>query len=223
MSESHPHCFLCKYSIKEWHSLIELQSEIVSFKKGQELFREGDAAGRFYFLHEGHVKVHKQWGTDKELIVRLAGPGDVLGHRGILPGQPYPVSATALEAGSACSVPIDFLMTSLTMNNQLAIQLMRLYAQELQTAEQNMRNLVHMDVKGRVALTLLNLRDRFGTDGEGNIQNILRKQDIASYAGTTYETLFKILQDLGAEGSVAVNGKHIRVLNEKALKSHILY
>ncbi|WP_119080827.1 Crp/Fnr family transcriptional regulator [Chitinophaga alhagiae] len=223
MISDHPHCFLCKHSLPEWYDAIAARSEIVAFKRGQVLFTEGEPASHFYFLHGGTIKVHKQWGAAKDLIIKFAAPGDVLGHRGMGKEQHFPVTATALEAGSACRISTEFFLSSLKVNNGLAISMMMLYAGELQEAEHKMRNMVHMDVKGRIAEALLTIRQVFGTDAGGNINNLLTKQDIASYAGTTYETLFKVLNEWGQEGIVAVSGKDIRIEKEKKLKGFILY
>lgn len=223
MISDHPHCFLCKHSLPEWYDAIAARAEIVSFKRGQVLFTEGEPATHFYFLHSGTIKVHKQWGEAKDLIIKFAAPGDVLGHRGMGREQHFPVTATALEAGSACRITTEFFLSSLKVNNGLAISMMMLYAGELLEAEHKMRNMVHMDVKGRIAEALLTLRSVFGTDADGNINNLLTKQDIASYAGTTYETLFKVLNEWGQEGIVAVAGKDIRIVKEKKLRGFILY
>lgn len=223
MISTHPNCFLCAHTLPEWQDAITARSQIIEFKKGQHLFREGDPAGHFYFLHSGTIKVHKQWGAEKDLIVKFAVPGDVLGHRGMGKDQYFPVTATALEPGSACTISTDFLLTSLKVNNNLAIRMMMLYASELQEAEHKMRNMVHMDVKGRIAAALIRIREIFGTDGAGHINNLLTKQDIASFAGTTYETLFKVLNEWGQEGIISVSGKDIRIMKEKKLQGHILY
>ena len=213
----HPNCFLCRHSLPEWNAAITTHASIVHFKKGQRIFQEGEPATGFYFLHEGKVKVHKQWGEEKELIIKFAREGDVLGHRGMGPQLLNPVTATALETGSACFISAEFFRTTLAVNNELTYQMMLLYAQELQAAEHSMRNMVHMDVKGRIADALLKIRAFFGTE------TILTKQDIASYAGTTYETLFKVLNELVQEQVITVNGKNIQIKKEKKLKECIQY
>ena len=147
----HPNCFLCRYCLAEWLPAIAAEMQLLRFKKGQVIFREDDPAEGFYFLHEGKVKVHKRWGDEKELIIKFAVAGDVLGHRGIGPDQRYPVTATALDNGEACFVTSAFFRTTLKVNSELAYQMMMLYAHELQATEHSMRNMIHLDVKGRIA------------------------------------------------------------------------
>jgi CRP-like cAMP-binding protein len=45
-------------------------------------FTEDEEVKGIFFINKGKAKVHKQWG-DKELIVRFAGQGDIVGHRGL--------------------------------------------------------------------------------------------------------------------------------------------
>ena len=143
---------------------------------------------------------------------------DILGHRGMLGNQSYPVSATAIEESEVCFITTDFFNTTLMVNHELAYQMVLFYADELQQAELGMRNMVHMNVKSRIADALLKLQDNFGTDGDGFINCSITRQDIASYAGTTYETLFKTLHELTEEKIVETSGKTIRIQHQDKLK-----
>jgi CRP-like cAMP-binding protein len=92
------------------------------------------------------------------------------------------------------------------------------YAKELQESEKNMRNLAHMPVKGRIAEALLTLADKFGINEQGFIDIVLSRQDLASFAGTTYETVFRILNEFIEENIIAVSGKNISIQNVEKLK-----
>lgn len=216
----HTNCFLKKYSLPEWETAIDNNSKLLNFKKGQAIFREDDPVTGFYFLHEGKVKIHKKWG-DKDLIIKLAKEGDVLGHRGIGAEQHYPVSATAIEDASVCFISTEFLKTTLRINPELTYQLMLYYAKDLQEAEKGMRNMVHMDVKSRIADTLLKIAEVFGCEEDGTIKGTLARQDVASYAGTTYETIFKVLNEFTADHIIELSGKTIIIKNRQKLSSLI--
>jgi CRP/FNR family transcriptional regulator len=88
---------------------------------------------------------------------------------------------------------------------------MQLYAGELQKAEMRMRDLALMEVKGRVAQTLLELHQVFGINREKYIAVAVTRQDIAAYSGTTYETVFKILKTFEKTKTISTAGKSIRV------------
>lgn len=210
-------CMYCQLCIPEWLPAISEIRQMVSIKKGEILFKEGEEMTGMYFVHSGVVKVHKQWGQ-KELIVRFAKKGDIVGHRGLGADTIYPVSGTALENISACFIPLDFFLSSLKINYVFMHWLMLFFAEELKQSERKMRNLAHMSVKGRIAKALLLLQSKFDTKPDGHIDLLLSRQDFASYTGTTYETVFRIMANLTEQNIIAVDGKKITILNENALE-----
>ncbi|MBS1732067.1 MAG: Crp/Fnr family transcriptional regulator [Bacteroidetes bacterium] len=211
-------CFLCANCIPAWRELIAVKKETTHFKKGELIFKEGDKVNGIFFLYSGAVKVHKQWVDQKELIIRFTRQGDILGHRGLAAGDLYPVSATALIASEACFISNAFLETILQADHTFTYRLMQLYSSELQKAEMRMRNLALMEVKGRIAETLLKLLDVFGIDAEGYMTVPVTRQDIAAYAGTTYETVFKFLKTLTTDKIISADGKSIKINAENKLR-----
>jgi CRP/FNR family transcriptional regulator len=195
----------------------------MTFKKGKSIFIEGEMVEGIFFIYEGWVKIHKQWTHPKEMIIRFAKSGDIIGHRGIGGDKTYPVSATALEDVSVCFVSADFLENSLRANPVLTYELMQFYAAELQLAEKRMRDLGHMEVKGRVAGALLDLEKLFGNNGDGHISLTVSRQVIASFAGTTYETVFKLFNEFTQKKLISTHGKNIRILDPEKLRQHLLF
>lgn len=210
-------CFFCRGCLKEWHPAIVVHKTTFTIKKGEEIFREGSPVTGIYFVEKGLVKVHRKWGENKELILRFAKDGDIIGHRGLGNENVFPVTATALENGSVCFIPIPFFHTTLKVNHDFTYELMLFYARELQQSEKKMRNMAHMPVKGRLAYALLQLEEKFGTAEDGFINVQLTRQDIASYAGTTYETVFRILQEFSSINWIETNGKTYRLLDTNQL------
>lgn len=88
-------------------SIINLNKNCMTFKKGQVLFHEDGNATGIYFLTSGKVKISKLGLTGNERIIRLAKEGDILGFRTLFSSAIYPCSATAFEECSACFIPMD--------------------------------------------------------------------------------------------------------------------
>ncbi|GEP89821.1 cAMP-binding domain of CRP or a regulatory subunit of cAMP-dependent protein kinases [Chitinophaga terrae (ex Kim and Jung 2007)] len=207
-------CMLCRWAVKEWKPAIALQHKNYLLKKGELLFRENEPVNGIFFVYDGLVKVHKHWGDDKELIIRFARKGDIVGHRGMGTREAiYPVSATAMAPTQVCFVDMEFFTSSLKVNQGLLYELLLFFADELQTAEKQMRNLVHMPVKARLANAFLLLESQFGYNKEGFIDIELNKQDLASYIGATFETTFRVLNELIEARLIAIAGKYYTILN----------
>jgi len=209
-------CFLCSSCINDWLPAIAANKKNIVYKRGQEIFKEGEKVEGIFFVYTGKVKVHKRWDDDKELILRFAQDGDILGHLGLGDDPLYPISATAVENTIVCYVQMDFFESSLNVNPQFTIKLMKLFANALQESEKRMRNLAHMPVKERIAQALLSLKNQFGVNAGGYIDIELTKQDIASYAGVAYETFFKVTQEF-LQGGLIVDGKSLKLINEAGL------
>ena len=195
---------------------IDANRKTYHYKKGEVIFKEGDAVTGVYFVYNGKVKVHKQWG-DKELIIRFANKGQIFGHRGLGHNNIYPISGTALEPTEACFIDIDFFSTTLKVNHEFLYNLMLFFADDLQESERRMRNLAHMPVRGRLAQALVALEEKFGKTEAGFIDIHLSRQDIASYVGSTYETIFRLMNEFIEEGLVEVSGKEITIKDSQRL------
>ena len=216
-------CFLCQHCMPEWKEVTATHKKTLLVKKGKPLFTEGEPMKGIFFLYSGVVKIHAPWTDGREMIIRFAQGGEMAGHRGLgghaglgshagLGGHAvYPISATALEDTVACFATNEFLELSMKANPSLTYTLMHFYAMELQKAEQRMRDLIHREVKGRIAGALLDIRQTFGTDKDQFLALKLTRQDIAAFAGTTYETVFKFFAELVAAGIITTSGKDIRI------------
>ncbi|MGV8878166.1 MAG: Crp/Fnr family transcriptional regulator [Sphingobacteriaceae bacterium] len=210
-------CFLCQACLADWLPAIAAGRKNLSIAKGRQLFKEGDPVTGIYFVYQGSVKVHKRWDQDKELIIRFARAGDVLGHLGLGTDAFYPVSTTALEPTIVCYLDMEFFESTLKVNSGFLYKLMRFFANELQESEKRMRNLAHMTVKARIAQAMISLKNQFGLTGDGCIAIELTRQDIASFSGTSYETLFKVINEFTEQQIISMNGKQLTLLREGEL------
>lgn len=210
-------CTMCKGCKPEWLKAIDANRQLLHYNKGEVLFYENDTVNGMFFIYSGLVKVHKKWNDNKDLILRFAKDGAIVGHRGLGSDTVYPVSATALTASDVCFVDLDFFMATLKVNPDYLLDLMMFFAAELKESEKRMRNLVHMNTKGRIGQSLLTLLDKFGTDTEGYINIEISRQDLASYTGTTYETLFKIMNELAEENIIYRDSKRTKLIDKNKL------
>lgn len=211
-------CSLCRLCKKEWLPAVDSNRKVYQLKRGDLLFKEGDEVKGMFFITEGLVKVHKKWDDEKEMILRFANEGAIVGHRGLGNDTIYPVSATALTATTVCFLDLEFFTASLKVNTEYLYELMMFFAAELKESEKRMRNLAHMNTKGRIAYALLSLQKKFGIGEDGFMKIVLTRQDIASYTGTTYETLFKMMNEMAEEGILKFAEKRIAILNIDKLK-----
>lgn len=204
-------CFLCKNVLKEWLPALKTCRKTYHFAKGETIFEESHAVKGIYFINRGKVKVHMKWENDKELIVRFAGDGDILGHRGYGKELIYPVSATALAPSDICFIDNAFFFATLRTNNDFLFKMTMFFAEELKVSEKKMRDIALVHARERLIKAVGQLKDFLGMKDEAGIYLGISKHDLASYIGTTYETLSRLLNELEDEGIVYIDAKKIYI------------
>lgn len=211
--------FLAKYITPEWLPLINMYKTEQVFKAGDRIFSEGDEVSGIYIINSGKVKVVSQYEKDKERILRLAGDGKFLGHRGIA-FPLYPVSAIALTDTSVCFFPRGIFIKLVKANPEFSLYMLDFISKELYDSEERMKNIIHHDVKMRVAEIICMVVDAFGYDKNNKfkLSYSLSRKDIANLAGTTYETVIRILLQLQKMKLIQVEGKSIIVQREFELR-----
>lgn len=214
---------MCKHIIPAWTELINANRTFVKLKKGEQLIQENTPVNGVYFVQEGCIKVYKKWGDSKENIVRFAKKGSIVGHRGFSSTQNmFPISAIAQENSELCFLPVDFFRTVLKGNPDFTYKMLMFYADQLQVSEQKADNQVRLSVKGRLAWSILQLEDQMGVGEDGFVAITISKTDLASYVGSTYETIYRMMLELEKEEVIETAGKRIKIVNRLRLMEYSL-
>lgn len=106
-----------------------------SYKAGDAIFREGDAAnGEAYMVHEGRVEIRRRFG-DEERVLRVLGKGDLLGDVALFRNAPRSADAVAADAVTLMVIPSNRLEHLVRSNPSLALALIRQFATRMLEAE----------------------------------------------------------------------------------------
>jgi CRP/FNR family transcriptional regulator, cyclic AMP receptor protein len=82
----------------------------VVLKKGEILFRSGDAAESVFFLEKGRLAVLKETGFNhRTQVVALLEPGASVGEGGVLSGSRRSATISAIEDASLCCLDRETL------------------------------------------------------------------------------------------------------------------
>ncbi|MBI5168458.1 MAG: Crp/Fnr family transcriptional regulator [Candidatus Eisenbacteria bacterium] len=186
------------------------------FRAGQALFYEGAPAHALFVLRTGRVKVFRTARGGEVQVLRLLGPGEVLGYRPLFAQEPYGATAEALMDSDACILPAAEVLALLRRTPSLALEMLAKLATELRLSEELLMDLAHRPVRQRVARVILELvGDGVGAAAAGAPGRIeaheLRRQDLARMAGTTPETRSRVLRAFAASGLLAVTRERIEV------------
>ncbi|MDH6245495.1 Crp/Fnr family transcriptional regulator [Mycobacterium sp. OTB74] len=197
---------------------LSAQLQSVSFPRGHIIFHEGDAGDRLYILTFGKVKIgHTVQG--REALIAILGPTDMFGELALFDPGPRTSTVTALTEVHAFTMTRPALRTWISAHPEIGEQLLRVLARRLRRTNNILCDQIFTDVGGRVAKILLDLASRFGEAGQGTlrIDHELTQEEIAQLAGSTRESINKVLANFTTRGWIRQQGKTIHILNPAAM------
>lgn len=184
------------------------------YKKGQVIFYEGNHPQSLFCVYEGKVKLSKLCENGKETVMRFATNGDIIGYRALLSGGVYKATATALEDSVICQIPKPAFMEMLTNSSDLSLATMKLLSEDLLDSEKRLNMVSQIPGLERIAITLLLLKKKFGTEEDGKTLAVnLRRREIGDIAGLATETTIRTLAKLCDQNYIELNQKKIKLLN----------
>ncbi|MEO6168601.1 MAG: Crp/Fnr family transcriptional regulator [Chitinophagales bacterium] len=214
-------CFINRFVAGEWKEKLASGKTVQRYKSGKRIFTEGDPVNGIYFIYSGKVKVFNTGPDGRYQIVRLAGSGEILGHRGLGLSMNYPISAIALEDAIICFIKTEDFLMALEHNAAFSINLLMFYASELRRAEYKLRSLSQMTVKQKLADALLTIRDIYGVrkgNGKKELAVKLSRQEYADIVGASIEEVIRTFSQLKKEGLILLEGKYVIINKEKELE-----
>jgi CRP-like cAMP-binding protein len=204
--------FIQQFGSTEWQELITHHEERKIFRKGQIIFHAGEQTKGLYIVTKGKVKITYRQYDGTERLIRLARDGDVVGHRGFGGNWKYPISAQAMGDTQISFVPLNVFKIVAKTNPEFAYNFMIFFAEELRKSE---AEIMKYPVKNLVARALLENYKVFGFEKADStkLSFTLSRKDLASKAGTTYETVVRVLAELSKNNIILAEGKSIHILN----------
>ena len=190
----------------------------LTFKKGDNIFTEGDSTNGVYCIKAGICKMTKLSANGKDQIVKLAQVGDLIDKRLIISEEVSNTSAVALEDMQVCFIPRDPILKAFSNNNQFSLLLMRSICADLKEANEMIVNMAQKSVKSRLAYTLLHLQDQFGVDSDKSLKINLSRDELATMIGTATESAIRLLSELKKARFIDLQGKKILILEPQQLR-----
>ena len=204
---------------REVNQLDELVGSRRKIKRQQHLYRSGDAFEAIYAIRAGSFKTDVLLEDGRDQVTGFQMTGEVLGLDGIS-GEQHSCNAIALEDSEVCVIPFSRLEELSRQVESLQHQFHKIMSREIVRDHGVMMLLGSMRAEERLAAFLLNMSQRFTARGFSPSEFHLRmtRDEIGSYLGLKLETVSRAFSRFQDEGLVAVQQKHIRILDTPGLK-----
>jgi CRP-like cAMP-binding protein/FixJ family two-component response regulator len=200
-------------------SLKKLSEEhdLRSYKKKNDIYKEGNYPKGIYFVSKGKVKVYQTSEQGKELITNLYKEGDFFGYLSLLKEEPYTSTATTLEDSEIYMIPKEDFFSLIYKNSEVSRKFIEILTNNLRENEDQLIKLAYNSVRKRVAEALVKLSDTYKKEHDQKFSMNVSREDLANLVGTASETVIRTLSDFKEEKYIEVNGGTITILNHDKL------
>ncbi|MGE5947095.1 MAG: fumarate/nitrate reduction transcriptional regulator Fnr [Betaproteobacteria bacterium] len=204
----------------ELERLDEMVSTRRRLKRGDHLYRSGNGFDAIYAIRSGFFKTDVLLEDGREQVTGFQMAGELLGLDGISTER-HTCNAIALEDSEVCAIPFSHLESLSREIQTLQRHFHKVMSREIVRDHGVMMLLGTMRAEERLAAFLLNLSQRFTARGFSPADFYLRmtREEIGSYLGLKLETVSRAFSRFQEEGYIAVQQKHIRILNVAGLKA----
>ncbi len=192
---------------------------LVSHAPGARLFTEGDAARNVFVICSGQVKLYSTSREGRILILKIAGPGDLLGLNAALAEAPHEVTAETIEPCQLKTVRKEEFVRFLNAHGIASMHAAQSLSAEYQTVFNNARRLaLSGSAAGRLAHLLLEwARSAACGREELKFTMALTHEEVANMAGTSRETVTRLLNQFRRDKLITIKGVSMTILNAEAL------
>jgi CRP-like cAMP-binding protein len=194
--------------------LVQRAAKVINVKEKEFFFFQGDTADRLYILASGKVKLTQVTPDGQQIIFTLAGIGMLFGAIAMVEGAEYPVSAEAMQDSRAWSWSHVQIMEFVKQMPALALNAVKLMAQQVQEFQARYRELATERVERRLARALLRMAAQAGkkTPQGVLIDMRLTRQDLAEMTGATLFTVSRIISQWEAHGLVIGGRERVTIV-----------
>lgn len=190
------------------------------FSRGHVILHPDEQPEMVYVIKEGRVKISRYSPDGREQILALLEPGDLFGELSLV-REREPVHVEAFEDTLICGFYREDFIALIRNRPDLMLHVMKVLAERLRRAEEEVTDLVFRDVPGRLAALLLRLAEAYGAENGRGLRLALRltHQDMASMIGATRETVTNTLSRLRDAGLIAIDHRQIIIRNPEGLRA----
>jgi len=192
------------------------QTQIRKFRKGQLIFRQGDACPGVYVVGSGSVRLFNLSAAGKEHVLHMVGPGCTFAEVAAIGGFDCPAGAEAVSPSLCALIPLDLFRKQMAEDHQLCLEMMAGLSLWVRHVVTLLEDIVLRDAVGRVA--------RFLLEAEQDEPDIVKlpslKRHIASHLNLTSETFSRTLSRLiEAHLVIDLNNNRVQLVDRKRLEA----
>ena len=191
-----------------------------SYKKGEFIYFTEDQSDKIYFIHEGAVKIASYTPEGTELIRAILHEGEVFGELALYGEETRNDYAQAVEDTELCIQGKEEVVGLMRDIGGFRKFLHKLMGDRIIYTQKRMEALLFKDARTRIADYIVEQALKNGRHKSGiiTLRNYLTHQEIASYTGTSRQTVTTVLNQFREQGIIDFDRKKIIIHNMDELE-----
>ena len=204
----------------ELKEIVKLAARQV-YKKDNMILIEEEIGSTMFIILDGRVKISRISDDGREVILSILSEGDFFGEMSILDGQNRSANVVTLDDSKIMVIRREDFLQMLHDYPQIAINLLKELAGRLRRSDSQIKSLSLQNATGKVASTLLRIADDSGKIhlGQVEIPRLPPQQDLANMAGTSRETISRVLKALTKQGYLKKEGSRLIIKDYESFRS----
>lgn len=192
-------------------TLVKYHAKLVSLRKDQVLFHEGDKALDYFQVEEGSVKMFIASNGGQEFIQGIFTAGESFGEPALIGNFSYPGSVVAIEKTKVWKLPGDYFLKMLKENFDLHLKMDQILCQRLRYKSMVLSEISSYDPGHRIITLLKYFKTKNTKEGPDNkIIVPYTRQQLADMSGLRVETVIRTIKKMEKEGKLSLEGHKIK-------------
>jgi len=210
----------CDLPAESLQALDEIKFSSV-YPKGAMLFVEGQSARGVFVLCSGRVKLIST-SNDGKTLMRVVGPGEVIGLSATVSGKAYEVTAEVLETCQANFIRSQDFTRFLQTHSDVCFRIAQHLSNDYQIVNTQVRSLgLSTSVSEKLARLMLGWCEESGKETEQGVRIKLglTHEEMGQMIGASRETVTRLLGEFRNKQLIQLNGSTLIVSNRAELES----
>ena len=192
-------------------TLEKYHARLVSLRKDQVLFHEGDKALDYFQVEEGSVKMFIASNDGQEFIQGIFAAGESFGEPALIGNFPYPGTVMAIEKSKVWKLPGDYFFQMLKENFELHVKMDQVLCQRLRYKSMVLSEISSYEPEHRIIALLKYFKSKSSGPGlPGKIVIPYTRQQLADMSGLRVETVIRTVKKMEKEGKLFLEGHKIK-------------
>jgi CRP-like cAMP-binding protein len=195
------------------------KSRLLSYKKDDIIFCQGDEANAFFIITEGWVTIAKENKDAEQSILHVFKEGDSFAEPAAIVIGRYPATAYAATACNLLEINTSALKKMIQEDPDIAMRMIARLSSQLNTLVNEFEQYKTMSVPKRLAIFLLDLMEQ--SPHMDYVDLPFNKTVLSTYLGIQPGTLSRAFNQLAEYGVKSNRSGHILFEDIKVLQTYI--